>query len=276
MREAPNDSPPSVPARFSRLWLAPLLAAVLLLPAWHSRSGAAESGLPDGSSRRILSGPEQDPYAAVGKIWATSKGRHCTATLVAPDLVLTAAHCMSSHKDGWVAVPYRAVFRPDVRDGRSRASGIGAALAIGETYVETGHISRDLALLRLKEPIPEDIARPIPVAAGALLRGRDLATYSYGYDAPSALAEDAPCHALAALNGAMVTSCEAVGGMSGSPVIARDASGELRVAAVISSRMSRAGGAPGPGRAVVVPVDAARLADLEADLSPAGAAGQGG
>ncbi|WP_172328537.1 serine protease [Mangrovicoccus sp. HB161399] len=270
MSETRKDSPSHAPARRrGAVWLAMPVLAALIAPALHARSGAAEPGLPEGSARRILSEADQEPFAAVGQIRTTPHGLHCTATLVAPDLVLTAAHCMASHEKAWVAVPYRAVFWPDYRDGRRGASEIGAALAIGEGYVETGHISGDLALLRLKAPIPADVATPIPVAEEPLLRGRELATFSYGYDASFALAEESPCHALAALDGAVVTSCEAVGGMSGSPVIARDDAGEPRVAAVISSRMSRAGGQPGPGRAVVVPVDAARLAALAAGLSAA-------
>ncbi len=102
--------------------------------------------------------------------------------------MLTAAHCVSNPEKDWVAPAYRAIFSPDYREGRQGAAAIGAALAIGRGYAETGHVSGDLALLRLKAPIPERIARPIPVAGTMLLRGRELATYSYGYDAPFALA----------------------------------------------------------------------------------------
>ncbi|WP_171060673.1 serine protease [Poseidonocella sp. HB161398] len=250
---------------------AALLAGLLPGLAVSGERGAPRA-LPAGSARVLLSAPQQAGYSAVGQVRTGPKARHCTATLIAPDLVLTAAHCVSNPGTGWVAQPYRTVFWPAYRKGGEAGAVAAAALAVAGRYLEGAALAEDLALLRLKAPVPAEVARPIPVAEAPLLRGHPLEVLSFGYDAPDALAREAPCEALAPLRGAMVTSCEAVGGMSGAPVIVEDAEGRLRVAAVVSSRLARAGGGAGPGgRAVVVPVGPEALARLAAGLAAPGA-----
>ncbi|MBE3640490.1 trypsin-like serine peptidase [Mangrovicoccus algicola] len=268
------------------------LASCLLLALGstpQAQDRAAIGALPQGSAREVLDAVQQAQLGAIGRLAASPGGAHCTATLIAPDLVLTAAHCLSAPAKGWVAPAYRVQFRPGYREGHSPAVLSGAALVLGQDYERTAMLSEDLALLRLKTPVPQDLIQPIPVGTEPLLRGRDLSIYSYGYDVAEVLSRETGCRALAALHGAMVTTCEAVGGVSGAPVIALDGAGRPRVAGIVSSRLKRQGETAPFGRAVVVPVDAARISVLahrlvpstmvargNGPLYPAGGSGDGG
>jgi len=249
-------------------WLrARCVPVVICLFLAHPATASDGDDWPDGG-RRAMSEAAQSRIEAVGQLRTSTSGAHCTATLIAPDLVLTAAHCVSSPKKGWVAPAWRVNFSAAVRKGQSLAQRIGAQLAVGQGYMAAMAIDSDLALVRLKDPIPADEIAPLPVASAADLRGRPLSVYSYGYDRPDILAEESPCRALAEFQQAMVTSCQAVGGVSGAPVVITDADGQRRVAAVVSSRLSGFDMPRGVGRAVVVPVDQEILAQLVARLSP--------
>lgn len=251
-----------------------LMLVAALVGAAPSRSQQAvapgvATGLPDGSARRLLGPAAQAPLAAVGRVVNSGSEYHCTGTLIAPDLVLSAAHCGWSRRAGRPAPAHRLVFYPHYRQDTRRPSFRGTALAIPAAYATTQEIVDDLLLIRLSTTVPESVARPLRVIDRTALRGHRLAVYSYGYDARRALAAETDCRALAALRGAMVTSCEAVGGISGAPVVVRDlASGERRLTAVVSSRLGQVSRAGRPGRAVVVPVDQARIASLLDRLSP--------
>jgi len=177
-------------------------------------------------------------WEAVGLLEIGRTGR-CTGTLVAADLVLTAAHCLYD-RDSGVRVDPRAIeFRAGWRDGRSVAVRRVTSAVIDRSYDFAGdldpveRIRHDVALLRLSDPIPYTHADPF-FADSPVRHDEDVSVVSYGqgrYDAPSAQRR---CHVEAQDGAVKAFTCEAVPGSSGSPVfVLRER--RPRIVAVVSA-----------------------------------------
>lgn len=97
----------------------------------------------------------------------------CTATLVAPEVGLSAAHCFSY---GTREQPGRyGTFTIESASGGERRFTI-------ERYVSFSRDlgAADLALFRLGEAVPPDVARPAPLAVRAPAGGTTLTVFGYG------------------------------------------------------------------------------------------------
>jgi len=90
-----------------------------------------------------------------------SRGNACSGVAVAPDLVLTAAHCVLPGAD-YKLVDYDAARRPVLKDVTRIARHPQFSLATMLAHRATA----DLALMKLAEPLPADMA---PAAFGSSL-----------------------------------------------------------------------------------------------------------
>ena len=183
------------------------------------------------SRRDMLPETEQASWDAVGRLNVMGHG-YCSATLIAPDLVLTAAHCITSRRTGKMVRAEAVHFLAGFRKGEYAAHGRAAELLPAPGYLETGRpVSRDLALVRLRTPIPSDVATPIPIAdiAG---QGMQVSSYSYGRDRSFIMSHQATCRIKRRQGSLMHTSCEATHGVSGAPLIVQGDAGP-HVAGVI-------------------------------------------
>lgn len=97
----------------------------------------------------------------------------CTATLVAPEVIITAAHCLgyrSATSPGnygdftvWGSGGDRRTFRIDLYTSFSRTLG-----------------ENDVALMRLADPVPASVATPAKIAPSDPSRGTNMSIWGFG------------------------------------------------------------------------------------------------
>jgi protease YdgD len=185
-------------------------------------------------------------WEAVGRL-DIGAGGFCTGTLVAGDLVLTAAHCLFDPRTGQRIDPRDLTFRAALSDGTAVAERKGrrAVVAAGYDYVSRDaalRIRHDVALLQLEVPISVADADPFRTDALAPGQGR-VSVVSYGQGREGALSRQGACTILGAEEGLLAFDCDVTFGSSGAPVF-QERGGRMRIVSVISA-ISDAGGARG-------------------------------
>lgn len=224
----------------------------------------------DGNLRPLDTGVVAGRWAAVGRIDLGSKG-FCSGTLIAPDVVLTAAHCLYDKATGEPYRPADLTFLAGWRDGRAEAQREGAMILPHPEFrpglddgseAQKDQTGNDLGLIKLAQPILLPSITPAPI--GSFPRGGDrVEIVSYARDRSEAASMQDVCSVLGTEGRVVVLDCPVDFGASGAPVF-RDTAYGFEVVSVISAKAEM----NGKPIAIAVPVEGV-LTGLMAQLDRA-------
>ncbi|MEM9333194.1 MAG: trypsin-like serine protease [Pseudomonadota bacterium] len=144
---------------------------------------------------------------------------HCTGALIAPNLVLTAAHCLVSGRTEKPFKPKNVIFRAGYHLGKSKADAQGAHFIFLKGYLEAQSdaekVKRDAAIIVLQDEINLDAGKISTIDA----THGSLEFQGYSISKPHVLTGSEDCSRKSSHSKLFLVSCTAAFGQSGSPVL---------------------------------------------------------
>lgn len=213
-------------------WRRCLVAAALTAAALAGPVAAQEVPHYPGirqSDERVVVDPAEPPWNAIVKL-QTNIGGRCTGTLIAPTVVLTAAHCLYNRLTHALLQPVSLHVLVGYDRGAYRWHRLVAHYTIGNGFDgnKPPPQTADWARIELAEAIPDAVA-PLPVAQEPPASGMAIALAGYNQDRSQLLMADPHCHIGIVTPRAggtlLLHDCSATRGTSGGPLLTREGAG---------------------------------------------------
>ena len=211
------------------------------VPVWLALAGGAAAQTTS-ALERLASLDAVREWQAVGRL-DIGKDAFCTATMITREHVLTAAHCVYDTETGEALNPGALTFRAGLRDGAFLASRTGTAIAVLPSFDPTESdfetfVSRDIAVITLRNPIADLGIDPFPVAE-TVPSGRAVKVVSYGLGRAAAPSLQDRCNIEASYRGILVFDCDLTFGSSGAAIL-EVRNGKPRGVSIVSAGQRRA------------------------------------
>jgi len=210
--------------------------------------------------QELSTGNDARGWEAVGRLDIDGKG-FCTGALIAPDLVLTAAHCMFDKATGSQVTPDRIAFLAGLRGGRPEATRRVRQTVLHPSYVNDDAdtatvVPFDVALLQLSQPIRTTRVVPFQIST-SVLHGTEIGVVSYAEDRAEAPSLQEICNVLGQQSGVLIMDCDITFGASGAPIF-RVENGQPRLVSVVSAMAEIDGQKVALGMDLAAPIEILR------------------
>ena len=225
----------SAPMRVSALLVAGVCTCLSVGPPFGMPPsfGAPATGIVGEDDRKPVS-ERGSPWSAIGQvnIGGYRVRGSCTGTLIAPNVVVTAAHCLIDRSRGAPFHVQDIHFLAGVHLDKNLGHSEARCLRFPPDFRQ-GEVSTDIATIVLARPIAVD---PVALAGPESFReGRPLVHAAYPADRRYQLMADSTCRTLGRAGGVWAMTCDSYVGSSGGPVFIHDHNQMLLAAIMVGA-----------------------------------------
>jgi protease YdgD len=161
------------------------------------------------------------PWASIGKLYNRA-GEACTAAVVSPLEVVTAAHCLFNPRTRLLLQPPSLHFLLGYKQGDYQYDLRISEYRIGPNYQLGNALAseiNDWAVLKLTQPAPQEI-KPIPLSDQPAKIGDSLLVGGFAQSQQYSMTADINCNVRGILpNGLILHDCAVLKGDSGAPTL---------------------------------------------------------